>query len=867
MIHQHSHSKILADLEPLLCSGLETRHRAIVNTTIRLWNSTFGGCEDRFEYPPRIKGALLKLRPVAELQLPFLPDSLESEGSAEHRQPLSFVDSQDDSSNFFGSSSIDSMLRRQPMPRLNPPRSRRSTPQVLIEIGQSFQVAGKRSREATPEPGKVNPRKRISIQKLRHDESQVQFEAIESSPIADTIVDSQLLTDRQKEVKERQKAEAAMFPDLRSTPRTKGGPSSVELAFRRSASKARSVASPDISPDIERQTTPTLLPQGEEDDYVNSSPTPTRALNQDEVSELPSSPPEAIEREQIVKYEDEMDFPSSPPEIIEDQGNDNTTSLDPSAQIDPDAPENNPTPSVLDGNRDEQDEVENFKLPVSAATFKAEDYALPTSDVRPGQSSPGAGPSQAKAYAMEALNTLTHEHSDIPEGQQTSRSPVFHDALSSPVSSDRPTVNEEIFQDAISSPRLNLDKAESKQDSPSLSDFDESSMLRLVKEFDEGSGRPRRSVRFSVGKENQPGKQPVSTDSPCPAASTDVSFDTSAGDVPEVSVTQLDGTDKAYKGLTRSSGKASVSSSLPSLIPETPGIKATAMVQTVDEEAIDPDDTIVVEVPENYQVYKAPRRRRNKAAFTRVRDWSASPKKRKHEEAVEEQHEVPDSQEVKADGKTLDAFGFPCANLVSETSPKKRSSAKKRRRRSKRGSQVSSQTTDPEPEATQSFSSMDLDVSTQNTQETDCMTDALASSAKEAKDDVGITTPHSVGKRESRGGKTGGEAAGECVDTSSKEASGVEVTAETTVDDSNILDSAHEEGGVSIVEVNTRFSGEQPQTEEVPTAQSMRDKLQSLISDLDTASLTREEVNAFEDLFMDAKEKLYGAARRGRARK
>jgi hypothetical protein len=53
---------------------------------------------------------------------------------------------------------------------------------------------------------------------------------------------------------------------------------------------------------------------------------------------------------------------------------------------------------------------------------------------------------------------------------------------------------------------------------------------------------------------------------------------------------------------------------------------------------------------------------------------------------------------------------------------------------------------------------------------------------------------------------------------------------------------------------------------EFPTVQSMKDKLQSLIADMQGAALSREELREFEDLFVDAKEQLYGAGRRGRER-
>jgi len=57
----------------------------------------------------------------------------------------------------------------------------------------------------------------------------------------------------------------------------------------------------------------------------------------------------------------------------------------------------------------------------------------------------------------------------------------------------------------------------------------------------------------------------------------------------------------------------------------------------------------------------------------------------------------------------------------------------------------------------------------------------------------------------------------------------------------------------------------QTEAEEASTAKSIRERLQSLIGDLGKAVLTRQEATAFEDMFMDAKEQLYGAARRGRA--
>jgi len=42
--------------------------------------------------------------------------------------------------------------------------------------------------------------------------------------------------------------------------------------------------------------------------------------------------------------------------------------------------------------------------------------------------------------------------------------------------------------------------------------------------------------------------------------------------------------------------------------------------------------------------------------------------------------------------------------------------------------------------------------------------------------------------------------------------------------------------------------------------------LESFIEDLKSAALSREEISEYEDMFYDAKEHLYGAARRWRER-
>lgn len=131
--------------------------------------------------------------------------------------------------------------------------------------------------------------------RLRHDDSQVQFAAIESSPIGEMFLDSQLLTGRQREVKERQQAEAAaMFPDLRSSPKLKSRESNKDIP------RISFVPDPASTSDLgaDGPTTPTLPPpqHGPMDDFIGSSPTPRSRTREQLVGsddiEPPSSPPD-----------------------------------------------------------------------------------------------------------------------------------------------------------------------------------------------------------------------------------------------------------------------------------------------------------------------------------------------------------------------------------------------------------------------------------------------------------------------------------------------------------------------------------------------------------------------------------------------
>ena len=142
--------------------------------------------------------------------------------------------------------------------------------------------------EGSPSPArqvvKTTPKAR-----LRHDDSQIQFAAIESSPLQPEPVESQYLTDRQKEIKERQGREvAAMFPEITSSPRSTFRPTEYslpKLVFKSDQNQAPEAAMED--------TSPTYLPDPLMNEFLGSSPTPSSKRSSDRRSDddPPSSPP------------------------------------------------------------------------------------------------------------------------------------------------------------------------------------------------------------------------------------------------------------------------------------------------------------------------------------------------------------------------------------------------------------------------------------------------------------------------------------------------------------------------------------------------------------------------------------------------
>lgn len=357
-----------------------------------------------------------------------------------------------------------------PLPQVR----RQASPMGLVEVLNSG--SRKRPFQGTPENKRRKVAKKNLTPKLRHDDSQVQFAAIDSSPLANAVIDSQLLTERQREVKERQRETGAIFANLGVSPKFNPSPGTSDFL---SATK-------QISPDDPSTPDLPLRDKGGFDGYITSSPTPRRGNLRVQLDinsiDPPSSPPDQSLREAIPKIlvsdqlrsdrkrsdSDMWDVTSTPPVRSHDHPR-SSTELGPSAQ-------------VVD-----QFMAAEVDLGTSLIEHSMDDDRIIHHPERPSTPSETPG-----ALALE---------------QQEARTPneIFVDALSSP---PPPTPAKEIISDEIrnnaSSASMhklvsqtnslvtedkwvmmsNSMKQHDSQISYSLSEVDEDSMLRLITKFD-----------------------------------------------------------------------------------------------------------------------------------------------------------------------------------------------------------------------------------------------------------------------------------------------------------------------------------------------------------------------------------------------
>ncbi|KAM0723834.1 hypothetical protein Q7P37_000824 [Cladosporium fusiforme] len=250
---------LLSFLQPLIVAGFVSPKRAVVNRTIVFWNECFGE-QDKLRYPTELAKVLRAARPYVELALPNFPESEVDEGTIELP---AFSGPQDQDSQGPPDATFGSRWSGLPQGTMSPVKRTPASHDVSSHLA-SINTGGTSS--ASKKSSTVNEPKPKA--RLRHDDSQVLFAPIESSPMA-AADDSQPLTEHQREVRARQDESAQMFPDLSSTPAAKQTP----------GAKRKTPGKLDFSAGIvqeEATGTPLEMPEGQNEmsGYLGSSPTP-----------------------------------------------------------------------------------------------------------------------------------------------------------------------------------------------------------------------------------------------------------------------------------------------------------------------------------------------------------------------------------------------------------------------------------------------------------------------------------------------------------------------------------------------------------------------------------------------------------------
>ncbi|SPO02149.1 related to telomere length regulator protein rif1 [Cephalotrichum gorgonifer] len=258
----------LESLERLFCAAFQSKHRHVVSSMATLWNHLFHNAEE-IAYPDELKATLMAIRPMVDIALPGVEDS--SEESAAAAQQHAFIGSQDD---------MDAL-------NISPTKSSRSEGARLMPSGLSFtpSATSLRSDESNAGAPRV-PAKNQTKPKLRHEDSQIQFEPVKSTSRDED--ESQVLTERQMEVRERQRGQDMLY-DMRSS-----SPVGQDVLPDQDVPSSPPQC-PEASDETPKKRTPVV--QSTYDDYINTTPTPRRGqmlplVPDVEMSDPPSSPPE-----------------------------------------------------------------------------------------------------------------------------------------------------------------------------------------------------------------------------------------------------------------------------------------------------------------------------------------------------------------------------------------------------------------------------------------------------------------------------------------------------------------------------------------------------------------------------------------------
>ncbi|KAK8136851.1 Telomere length regulator protein [Apiospora sp. TS-2023a] len=801
----------LDTIEPLLCSAFESKHKHIVSTATIMWN---GAVEqsDSIQYPDKLRAVLLSLRPYVDIALPGLDDLInESSG-----QPPSFIDSQEDDSAALNQRPRSS---RNGTPQMKKPTSRRSTPGSV-----QLSLPAKRHLDSTPEVSRLRSTRKSTTPRLRHNDSQIQFAAIASSSPTHNNAESQVLTDRQREVRDRQRDNSALFPEIKS---------SVEQRRSTRLSVANSTTSTTTP---ERNLTPKSHRRME--DYVSLTPTPRRGQaiiidnDQEMTDDMPSSPPEP-RRYPLLP---ELTKPQSSSSIILEDWPPSSPISDSPSRNRQSAPKHSESvvPAPPEPSNEASAEPEVMEPPVvdgDVEMDESEDYESEDADVEDETNIPVAEqdlskvasslPAAVKTVATE--DPATPSHPRFQKDQETPRSDneVYVDALSSPKNSPRNQRSQgRTKQQAVKAKAASQPAADYSFDA---SDVDERSMLRLVVELDSRkcNSLPKDGAEL-LKKAGEPQSSPPRE---C------ITVNTVAG--------------QTRRRSARNKGRSE----------ETEPVIASTPVEPDSSQAS-------IDKPQN-------KRKRAQESSQEGSQESGS-KKRKHREDVDSDNEaVPDSQLLPANDSTL--------LEPSETSGREPPSSSSR--------ESSDHDSNDEMEAEEAEEAPSPSADDSEAIHLQIVQEASQSEVAEdtVDDSFDFTDDHEtqaaladladVAMTEDVEQEDESE---EPEDEQEDEEEGEEEDEDLMDDDDEEEIPATEEAAVAAEESSIMMSSDELPLESVlamppppPPEKSSMEKIVSALrgglAELSTAALSRDEVNRIEDMFYDIKRELYNAESRGRA--
>ena len=297
-------------LDEVFTAAFEARSPSVVEHAITMWNATFGH-QETTTLGPELKAILLKFRTLTDVQIPGMPESTNTQDILKISSPLSYQEMPSPASPH---SDISEGFTSD-NPGIPSPILGSQAPQRIV-IAEEGCVEDVLSRSAVAKASRA-----------RHNDSQLHFVPIESSPHSDEGIESQFLTTHQKDVRDRQRSEpAVVFADLRSSPRPQSKSQTYgDCEFARKAAAL-----------MQRPSTPTLPTNQDQTELeIMASPTPRARHFTTRIAdiEVPSSPPSMHDNQEreVTRLEN---LSSPPQEPVDDAQMGIEIGIPPSDQLD-----------------------------------------------------------------------------------------------------------------------------------------------------------------------------------------------------------------------------------------------------------------------------------------------------------------------------------------------------------------------------------------------------------------------------------------------------------------------------------------------------------------------------------------------------